>query len=493
MNKLSFILIFLALSLCMQAQKIAFDAKYIKVGVVTNISLPQIENNANIRNLGQINYQNIYEKKVDGNIIADKLNQEKVGKIVLDRLLKRDSRGRLNMNSLYDEALNNTTLQETEVAMQDISAETKDVLKKEISYQLLKNNYIIIIQEIPKKKDPQKSKWYWQAFHVDIDDRIIQQVFLNWENPAIYDEINVPVSFVGEGRYYTDSFMFDLGKKVPAFAIRGSVFSRHPFLAYTTAQQGVKKGDRFFIYRFKENRKGEIYSKKVCTARATEVTSKHTRLYTVSGKYASKKRGDVAVQKDRHNTSLSFMGQYSAGNDSRIGGRLLFDYMTHFSKRGIAQYVLVGLDYNRYKKEPEGVWWNENGQVAQPALNDVNFSLGYGLGFNLLGRMEIMPYAMAGYQRTFLTGRESLIYWDSNSDDWATLDFTDSKTGKKHYGYDVFIAHAGVRLSVNIWYPLQLMIAADYNYTTEDNRFKPITNRHEMNRINLYAGFRLHF
>ena len=213
MNKLSFILIFLALSLCMQAQKIAFDAKYIKVGVVTNISLPQIENNANIRNLGQINYQNIYEKKVDGNIIADKLNQEKVGKIVLDRLLKRDSRGRLNMNSLYDEALNNTTLQETEVAMQDISAETKDVLKKEISYQLLKNNYIIIIQEIPKKKDPQKSKWYWQAFHVDIDDRIIQQVFLNWENPAIYDEINVPVSFVGEGRYYTDSFMFDLGKK----------------------------------------------------------------------------------------------------------------------------------------------------------------------------------------------------------------------------------------------------------------------------------------
>ena len=143
------------------------------------------------------------------------------------------------------------------------------------------------------------------------------------------------------------------------------------------------------------------------------------------------KRGVMSLfKKDRHNTSLSFMGQYSAGNDSRIGGRLLFDYMTHFSKRGIAQYVLVGLDYNRYKKEPEGVWWNENGQVAQPALNDVNFSLGYGLGFNLLGRMEIMPYAMAGYQRTFLTGRESLIYWDSNSDDWATLDFTDSKTGK---------------------------------------------------------------
>ena len=493
MKKHLFILLALFLSICANAQKLSFDAKYIKVGVVSNKTLPPITDNANIRNLGYVNYRYVSNKKIDGNVIADKLNQDKVGKTVLNRLLKRDSHGRLDMTSLYEEALKNTTLQETEVAMQDFSAEAKDVLKKEISYQLLKNNYIIIIQEIPKKKHPEKSKYYWQAFHVDIDDRIIQQVFLNWETPSIYDKIEVPVSFVGEGRYYTNSFIFDVGKKVPAFAIRGSVFSRYPFLAYTTAQQGVKKGDRFFIYRFKENRKGEIYSKKVCTARATDVTDEYTRLYTVSGKYASKKRGDIAVQKDRHKTSLSLMGQYSAGNDSRIGGRILFDYLTHFSKRGIAQYVLIGLDYNRYKKEPEGVWWNENGEFAQPALNDINASLGYGFGFNLLGRIEIMPYAMVGYQRAFLTGRESLMYWDNDAEDWATLDFEDSKTGKKHYGYDAFIGHAGVRFSVNIWYPLQLMVAADYNYTTENKRFKPITDRHEMNRVNLYAGFRLHF
>lgn len=491
MNKLSFILIFFAFSLCMQAQKIAFDAKYIKVGVVTNISLPQIENNANIRNLGQINYQNIYEKKVDGNIIADKLNQEKVGKIVLDRLLKRDSHGHLDMNGLYEEALKNTTLQETEVAMQDFSAEAKDVLKKEISYQLMKNNYVIIVQTIhyvTKINKKNKTKKYWQVFHVNIDDRIIEQVFLNWNNPTLYDKIEVPISFVAEGKFPknqdSEEVMFDIAKKVPAFAIRGSVFSRHPFLAYTTAQQGVKKGDRFFIYRFKENRKGEIYSKKVCTARATDVTDEHTRLYTISGKYASKKRGDIAVQKDRHKTSLSLMGQYSAGNDSRIGGRILFDYLTHFSKRGIAQYVLIGLDYNRYKKEPEGVWWNENGEFAQPALNDINASLGYGFGFNLLGRIEIMPYALIGYQHTFLTNRESLIYWDRNSDDWATLNFD---------GYNAFVGHAGIRLSINIWYPLQLMIAADYNYATKDKEYNQIIERHDMNRVDFYAGFRLHF
>ena len=484
MKKHLFILLALFLDICANAQKLSFDAKYIKVGVVSNKTLPPITDNANIRNLGYVNYRYVSNKKIDGNVIADKLNQDKIGKTVLNRLLKRDLHGRLDMTSLYEEALKNTTLQETEVAMQDFSAEAKDVLKKEISYQLLKNNYIIIIQEIPKKKHPEKSKYYWQAFHVDIDDRIIQQVFLNWENPSIYDEIEVPVSFVGEGRYYTNSFLFDLGKKVPAFAIRGSVFSRHPFLAYTTAQQGVKKGDRFFIYRFKENRKGEIYSKKVCTTRATDVTDEHTRLYTVSGKYASKKRGDIAVQKDRHKTSLSLMGQYSAGNDSRIGGRILFDYLTHFSKRGIAQYVLIGLDYNRYKKEPEGVWWNENGEFAQPALNDINASLGYGFGFNLLGRIEIMPYALIGYQHTFLTNRESLIYWDHDSDDWATLNFD---------GYNAFVGHAGIRLSINIWYPLQLMIAADYNYATKDKEYNQIIERHDMNRVNFYAGFRLHF
>lgn len=484
MKKHLFILLALFLSICANAQKLSFDAKYIKVGVVSNKTLSPITDNANIRNLGYVNYRYVSNKKIDGNVIADKLNKDKVGKTVLNRLLKRDSYGRLDMTNLYEEALKNTTLQEMEVAMQDFSAEAKDVLKKEISYQLLKNNYIIIIQEIPKKKHPEKIKYYWQAFHVDIDDRIIQQVFLNWETPSIYDKIEVPVSFVGEGRYYTNSFLFDLGKKVPAFAIRGSVFSRHPFLAYTTAQQGVKKGDRFFIYRFKENRKGEIYSKKVCTARATDVTDEHTRLYTISGKYASKKRGDIAVQKDRHKTSLSLMGQYSAGNDSRIGGRILFDYLTHFSKRGIAQYVLIGLDYNRYKKEPEGVWWNENGEFAQPALNDINASLGYGFGFNLLGRIEIMPYALIGYQHTFLTNRESLIYWDRNSDDWATLNFD---------GYNAFVGHAGIRLSINIWYPLQLMIAADYNYATKDKEYNQIIERHDMNRVNFYAGFRLHF
>ncbi len=493
MKKQLFIVLLLFIYIHASAQKISFDAKYIKVGVVSNISLSSIENNDNIRNLGKINYRCTSDKKIDGRIIAARLNRNKIGKIVLNRLLNRDSYGHLDMTKLYNEALKNITIQEQEVAIQDFSAEENDVLKKEISYQLLKNNYVIIIQKIPKKNNPKKSKWYWQVFHVDIDDRIIQQVFLNWEKTSIYDKIDVPVSFVAEGRYYTDSFIFNMSKKVSAFAIRGSVFSRHPFLAYTTAQQGVKKGDRFFVYRFKENKKGIMYSKKVCTARVTDVTNKYTRLYTISGKYASRKKGDVAVQKDRHNTSLSAMGQYSAGNDYRIGGRLLLDGLIHFSKSGIAQYVLIGLDYNRYKKEPEGVWWNESGQVSQPALNDINISFGYGLGFNMFGRIEIMPYAMIGYQRAFLTGCESLIYWNYDSEDWATISFYDSKTEEKHYGYNAFICHAGVRLSVNLWYPLQLMVAADYNYNTENNMFKLITDRHEMNRINFYAGFRLHF
>ena len=95
-----------------------------------------------------------------------------------------------------------------------------------------------------------------------------------------------------------------------------------------------------------------------------------------------------------------------------------------------------------------------------------------------------MPYALIGYQHTFLTNRESLIYWDRNSDDWATLNFD---------GYNAFVGHAGIRLSINIWYPLQLMIAADYNYATKDKEYNQIIERHDMDRVNFYAGFRLHF
>lgn len=493
MRKLKIVLLFLlGINLYTNAQKLSFDEKYIKVGVLTNDWFGLWRNAPNLRLLGALHVSNSGTPQQ----IEDDLNRQNIGKYALDILFQRDNEG-LHMDRLYNQALQNTTVEEIEVAIQDASAEAKDVLKKDISRQILKNNYIVLFQTVTeeKKNGKTKSKKYWLVFHIGIDDNIIEQSFLNWDNPNGYDQIKVPVRFVAKGRVpskfsYEGELMFDIAKKVPAFAIRGSVYSRRPFLARTSSRQGVKKGDRFFVYRFVENRKGEIYSKKVSTARVTDVNSESTRLFTISGRYASTKRGDVAVLKDRHRLSLSIAGQGSFGNDPRYGGRIQLEVLSGFSKAGIARYILADIDYNRYRREPENVWWNEDGMV-QPTLQNASFSLGYGIGFNFLGRFEIMPYILGGYQMSFMTGLDEGQVWNHDTEQWETIKPTKESEGKLGHS---FITHGGARLSMNIWYPVQLIVGLDYNLTLGiRDGFKPATRQHELNRLNVYAGLRFHF
>lgn len=464
------------------AQKLSFDSKYIKVGVMSNEWPSCMANNPNLRNLGTLQ--------------GTTFDQNRIGKQVLDILFQRDG-SELHMDRLYEEALQNTTVEELEVALWDASAESKDVLKREIAHQLLKNNYIVIFrtEQRKKKNGTPKIKKYWSVYHVEIDDRVIQQAYLNWQNPSVYDRIQVPVKLIAQGKVPKNSFdnnelVYDIAKKVPAFALRGPVTSRYPFIARMGKDMGVKNMNRIYVYRFKENADGELYSKKVCTTRTTEVSGESNRMYMISGRFPSTKKGDVAVIKDRHRSSISLLGQGSFGNDARIGGRLQYEYLSDFSKHGIAQYLIGAIGYNRHDKEPDGIWWDES-RTIQPTLNNADISIGYGIGFNFLGRVELMPYVMGGYQYTFITGgNDPMFYWDNQQEMWSDLYGINDNAGLSYHG---FVGHAGARLSVNIWYPLQLSIGADYNLSTKSSKLEPFLDRHTLNRLNLYAGFRLHF
>lgn len=464
------------------AQKQFFDSKYVKVGVMSNEWPSCMASNPNLRNLGTL-------QGVD-------IDQNHIGKQVLDILFQRDATG-LHMDRLYEDALQNTTVEELEVALKDASAESKDVLKREIAHQLLKNNYIVIFRTEKKiKKDgTPKIKKFWSVYHVEIDDKIIQQAYLNWRNPNVYDQIQVPIKLVAHGKVPKNTFdnnelVYDIAKKVPAFAVRGPVTSRFPFITRMGENMGVKKTSRIFVYRFAERGEGEFYSKKVCTTRATETTNNTTRLYMISGNFPSTKKGDVAVLKDRHRSSITLLGQGSFGNDSRIGGRLQYEHLLGFSKHGIAQYIIGAIGYNRHDKEPNGIWWDET-HTIRPTLNNANVSIGYGIGFNFLGRIELMPYVMGGYQHTFVTGaNDPMYYWDNEKEYWPNIYNERSDMGLASPG---FVGHAGAALNINIWYPIQLSLGADYNFSTEYRKLKPILSNHTLNRVNLYAGLRLHF
>lgn len=79
------------------AQKPSFDSKYIKVGVMSNEWPSCMANNPNLRNLGTLQGATI--------------DQNRIGKQVLDILFQRDGNG-LHMDRLYEDALQNTTVEE---------------------------------------------------------------------------------------------------------------------------------------------------------------------------------------------------------------------------------------------------------------------------------------------------------------------------------------------------------------------------------------------
>jgi len=59
------------------------------------------------------------------------------------------------------------------------------------------------------------------------------------------------------------------------------------------------------------------------------------------------------------------------------------------------------------------------------------------------------------------------------------------------------VGYGGVRVNLNVWYPVQLTLGADYNYTylisgKDDNRADVLTSFHTINRLNVYFGLRIH-
>lgn len=447
------------------AKQRAMGSKNVKVGLVTNC--PSMFS-------GNMFY-------LLGDYRAD---EKQNGKYVLDYLLKRNT-GKLHFEHLYEMALMNTTPEEIEEALQDKSAEMRDVLKRDISRQLMKNCFIVDVEKISNDNGI-KDKFDWAVYKVDINDNIIEQVFECWDDLARYDLIEVPIREVAKGRSTVASgnygrLLKKIEGKVPELATRGPLVSRHPFVTRVGRKDvPLKKGDLMYVYRNHSNERGELYSKKVCSARTTQIGDTETRLYYVGGKFPSMKKGDIAVYAGPHRAAWSVMGAYSMGSDARYGLRLQYERMLGFSKGGLASYFLFNVEGGSYGKEPDGAWYDPkiNKTVNQRwMLGGGNF--GYGLGVNLLGRIELMPYITIGAQCMACTNSKALG-WNYDEKKWTPASDGIALS---------LVGYTGLKLNINLWYPVQFTIAADYNFNQEFVK-NSMYKGHELNRLNFYAGFR---
>jgi hypothetical protein len=182
----------------------------------------------------------------------------------------------------------------------------------------------------------------------------------------------------------------------------------------------------------------------------------------------------------------------------------MWDHILNFSKSGIAHYFLFDIEGRIYQKEPVGAWAlisaydSKNYENIKPQLYEAGMHFGSGLGFNFLSRFELMPYFLIGCNYDYLDYKTS----SSKSDDIQLINLNngqtfltkDSKPTRTPHGTFAVTGYAGVKLNINLWYPVQWTIGADYNYSYyPQNDRKQLMMMHYYNRLNVYVGLRFNY
>ncbi len=474
------------MSISAQSQtKIFYDSKADLVGtsgdieylIMNGYSSIMAKNPINIDvNLKDFHKENNEKKDFREVDLENYLNEKKVGRLILDYLFQRDANGKLKEDLLKERAWQNVERRDVERA--NAGAIDAESVLKEDYLPILMNNYIFLRSNYNSEIGG-KEKGHWIVFHVDINQQTLEDVFAAWDDPNKYDAIDVKVSFVKQGKYKGGNLGRKLGTKVPAYAIRGQVISRAPFKAEVGKKMGVRNRNRMVIYRQKMNKKGEMVSSKVCTTRACNVSKDSTYLYTIAGGNASYKKGDIAVRKTDHNTGHSF---YASMMTKSYGINYLFDKTMSFNRHGISTHALVGLGASVLNQHSKHLYWVDNCLRKSPYILDGR--LGFGVGYTILHSIQIMPYVAGQLEAVLLEQK-----YGNNTKSEMTA---------------VVNIPAGVKVNVNVMYPLQLTAGAEYvvnvykfnkeNIPYEDVEnlvYKPLGAKRD--GINVYAGIRLCF
>lgn len=427
--------------------------------------------------------------------LTEALNNEGYGKQILDYLFCYNGTS-LSEDRLKGLAMQNVMKSDDERA--SIGVISKENILKEDYLPILENNYIFILTH-------SGTKYKWNVFKVEINQEILDQVFNSWNDMGKYNQIKVPVSFVSSDKAAVDEDIQtgrislkkktkrNISFKVPAFAIRGQVIGRSPFLANIGSAYGLHECDKVAIYRTKE-KKGKMYSSKVSTTRVSEVTDSTVVLYTFAGGQASYKKGDVAVYQPSSNTSISVTGEYM---DHSYGLSIGGDYRLALSRFGMSQYIIWKLGAGVYENFDKRIYLTDIGNIVRSPYY-MNVGLGYGLGFEFAHCLEIEPYLMAQWESLYFkrksgSGTDNIYHYSYDNEE-------------KEIWTKAVRLPVGVKLNLNILYPLQLTVGGEYifNFDVEkaedDDNTKSHPDRfffgptgYKRSGLNLYAGFRLNF
>lgn len=427
-------------------------------------------------------------RRKDPKEICAEWNEENVGKSILDALFCYDGTS-LSEEELENLAMRNVLLADDERAAYGV-IEKENILKEDY-LPILENNYIFF-NYTKTSSGKKKDKEFWVVYKVDINKDILDMVFNSWNDIEKYNQIKVTISYVASGKKRSNMTKMkrEISHKVPAFAIRGQVISRSPFKMNIGKREGVKNRDKIVIYRSKE-KKGKMVSSRVSTTRACNVADSTAYLYTFAGGQASYKKGDIAVLEPHKNSSVIFTGNYM---DHSYNLNFTYDNRVKLSPLGFSQYFIAMLGVGTYDNFNKRLYMTENGDLVYSPII-MNFGLGYGIGYEFAHCVEIMPYFMAQWEGMLFSEAES-----SSSQAYRSSEGSEATSNSIRFP-------VGARLNLNIVYPVQLVVGAEYIFNIkipvndssstkvysdpEKFFFKP--TGYKRNGLNIYAGLRFNF
>lgn len=377
------------------------------------------------------------------------LRDKNAGRIVLDELLIFDGETLNDAELRHRAELNNIRSDHERASLDILGAE--NVLRDDIN-PILTNNYLFVRLEYTKpyinEKGEEKASRHYRdyLYKVVVDDDIIRQIYDAWEDPEAYRRIRIPLEYMETPKAEDSSLgslTTALEKEHVEFKHYGQMMSYNSFdLGDRT---GVKKGDNVSIYRQVEDRHGNMYSKRIARGKVNgfDNNGRYAHFFRVSGTRGNMKNGDL-VNVSR-SSNFSFGGQ-AVFTEKTWAVDLMGDYSFGFAKSGFYSHMLIKLGYAQTMQP--GRIFNYDG-VPYKSPHFFNIGVGYGFGKTMLGFLDLMPFVMAEFDDGEMSEAKA-----SSGD-------TDDDNKKKLRGYFIRVP-IGVRLNINIVYPLRLSVEAGY-------------------------------
>ncbi len=433
--------------------------------------------------------------------ILNYLNSQQVGMQILNYWLQYDGNV-FNTEVLEKRAAYNAT--DADVLM-DKAAKVSSLFTR--GRELIKNSYVMVSGPVSIKShtstDKKTGKTYTSytakaesyVYQLDLNDALMQAINENWlleedfkssneedrENyrrkKETYENLGVYLKYVSKisknnsvGSSSSEeeaiksairSTFGPLEKKIEGWQVVTVVSQRHPLGAKIGKKEGLKNSDRYAAYEVRGEGENTNY-KRVGYVRATKVydnrsvatgNTEVSKFYQISGRnideglFLKQKKGG------RWGISLSALpNKYSMGE---VG----IEYLMHTSQGlGAMTYAMLSVGYDSFK-DLDATY--------------IPISLGLGLGLHPHRVLEIMPYVAVGVD----------LYNDKDSAK------DDDETSSKKNAY---IAHGGVRVGLQIFYPVQIFGKITYNYMIDEGELYVRPAEYD-NGITIGGGLKISF